>query len=380
MKGLSCVVLLCVLLLLAGYSYAAELRSGNSVDYPKGSAVTDDILAAGNQVNIDPEVRGDITAAGQSVTVSGSVEDSVMLAGNSVTVTGPVGNDAWMAGQNVALSSSVADNAYLAGSNVRLTDRASVGTDLLAAGNNLAILGNVRRNMRIAGNDITIGGTVGGNVYAHSNNTIRILDGAVIRGNLFYESPKEASIAPGARILGRTERSIPARERAKPVFWSKFLFWLGSLIASILFGVIFIALFPHYSQQTADTVKHSLWVSLGIGFTLFILVPIALFIIFMTILGIPIALSALAVYLVLLYAARIPVAIALGQFILGRGRQSLPNQYGSMILGLVIIYLIGLIPILGGLVKIVVAAVGLGAFAVTCWRIRKSREVTQGAS
>ena len=380
MKSLSWGALVCALVLLSTCSYAVELKSGNSVDYPKGSAVTDDILAAGNQVSVDPEVKGDVTAVGQDISISGSIKDSVTIAGNSVTVSGPVGNDVWMAGQSVTLAAPVTDNAFLAGSSVKLTDRASVGTDLLAAGNNLTLMGNVGRNMRVAGNDITIGGTVRGNVYAHSNNTIRIIDGAVINGNLFYESPQKASIAPGAKILGRTEHSLPAKEKAKPVFWSKFMFWLGSLIASILFGIVFIALFPVYSQQTANTIKHSFWVSLGIGFVTLIVVPITCFIIALTILGIPVALALFALYMVLLYAARIPVAIAIGQLLLGRGRESLPNQFGSMILGLVILYLIGMIPFLGSLVKLVVAAVGLGAFAISYWKLRKSREVTIGAS
>ena len=380
MRSLLWSALIYALVFLSTCSYAVELKSGNSVNYPKGSAVMDDILAAGNQVSVDPRVEGDVHAVGQDITISGPIKDSVKIAGNSVTVSGPVGNDVWMAGQNVTLSAPVTDNAFLAGSNVKLTDRASVGTDLLAAGNNLTLMGNVRRNMRVAGNDITIGGTVGGNVYACSNNAIRILDGAVIRGNLFYESPQKASIAPGAKVLGRTEHSLPAKEKAKPVFWSKFMFWLGSLIASILFGIVFIALFPVYSQQTANTVKHSFWLSLGIGFITLIVVPILFFIILFTILGIPIALALLALYMVLLYAARIPVAIAIGQLFLGRGRESLPNQFGSMILGLVIIYLISAIPILGGLVKLIVAAVGLGAFVMSYWRLRKSREVTVGAS
>ena len=95
--------------------------------------------------------------------------------------------------------------------------------------------------------------------------------------------------------------------------------------------------------------------------------------------GLPLALAVAAVYIILVYSAKVFAALALGQWILGVGRQTVPKPVGSMILGLIIIavahYLLGLIPVAGcfvqALFKLVVWIVGLGAFLVSWWRSRQ---------
>lgn len=383
MRRTALIALICSLVAtLPSCVLGVNLRAGDSVVYPKKTVVEDDILAAGNQVIVEPEVKGDITAAGNTVRVAGPVKDSVLLAGQNVTASGSIGNDAWIAGNSVTLNASVADNAYLAGSNVTLAADADVGTDLLAAGNDIAIMGDVSRHLRAAGTTITIAGTIGGNVYANAD-AIRLLDGAVIEGDFYYESPAPAFIAPGAKIRGKTVHSLPAEEKLTFIFWPEWVKWIARvlfLIAAIVFGCVLLTLFPAASQAAADTVRRSFWASLGIGLLLLIVTPIACVLALITIVGGPLALAVAAVYLILLYAAGIFVALAVGQRIIGGRTQDRPKPIGSMILGLVtlavVATLLGMIPsaggFLAGLMNFVILIVGLGSFSASWWRNRPS--------
>lgn len=372
MKWISAVVACMLMILLPVGAMAVNMKSGNAIVYPKGEAVNDDILAAGNQVTVQPDVRGDVTAAGQSVQVSGATSDSVLLAGNSVSATGSIGNDAWIAGSSVVLDSAVRDNAYLAGSSVNFGSGARVGSDLLAAGNQVRVTGTVGRNLRVAANQLVISGTVNGDVFARADN-IRILKSANIRGNLSYQSRNKATIESGATIGGRTTYRPLAKEKRAPGFLSMFMWWLIWLIAAILFGVLMLTLFPVRTQATADTVRRSPGASIGFGLLALLVVPLACVIAIITIIGIPLGLTALMIYLILLYAAKIFVGLTIGQWILGRSQSAQPKPLVSMILGLVILAIIGAIPVLGWLVSFVVVLLGLGAFLLSWWQAREVR-------
>ena len=102
--------------------------------------------------------------------------------------------------------------------------------------------------------------------------------------------------------------------------------------------------------------------------------PIACGIVFITVVGIPLALAVCAVYLIFLYAAGILAGLAIGQWILGRGRETRPKPVGSMILGVLILALIGLIPYLGTFVGFVALVVGLGGLLISLWRGHQSPE------
>jgi len=153
-----------------------------------------------------------------------------------------------------------------------------------------------------------------------------------------------------------------------------------SFIAAVIFGCVLLAMFPTRIQEAANTERSSFWLSLGVGILLLIVTPVACVIAAATIVGLPLALAVTAVYLILVYSAKVFAGLALGQWILGVGRQTIPKPVGSMIMGLIIIgaahYALGLIPAAGGFVqalfKLAVWIVGLGAFLISWWRSRQT--------
>ncbi|MGC8861745.1 MAG: hypothetical protein ACP5R5_03105 [Armatimonadota bacterium] len=363
------------LLLVAGAAGAVELRFGDSVAIPASDKSSEDILAAGRTISIKPHVPGDVTAFGQRVSVTRGVGGSVLLVGQKVDLTGPVGNDAWLAGQDVTMNSRIADNACAAGSTVVLGKNASTGRDLLVAGGEVYIQGRVGRTLRAAAAELVIAGTVEGDVCARAG-TVTLLDTAVIKGNLFYESPNRLRQYPGAKLMGRVEHKLPPREKTRPVFWSGFALWLGRLIAAVIFGVALLSVFPERSEQAARTLARSPWSSLGVGLVVAIVVPVACAIGLISVVGIPLVIAVLFVYAILLYAAGIFTSLALGVWLMRRGGRSTVWPLGSMILGALVLGLVFAVPILGWLAKLGAVLLGLGAFCVSWWRSRNALPAT----
>ncbi len=153
-------------------------------------------------MNVQTKIEGDLAAAGSNVTVAEPVQGYVMAAGSNININGAVGNDLWAAGSNVSVNAPVADNARLAGSSVVLRPQASVGRDAYLAGNQVEVLGRVERDLKVGAANVRLASEIGGSVQASAGN-LKVLPGAVIRGDLTVTGPSAPEISPGAQVLGR---------------------------------------------------------------------------------------------------------------------------------------------------------------------------------
>jgi hypothetical protein len=98
---------------------------------------------------------------------------------------------------------------------------------------------------------------------------------------------------------------------------------------------------------------------LGIGFIAAVMTPVICAILFATVVAVPIALIVMAAYLMLLYWGRIYAISRIGEVISGLFRSS-PGRTSAFVLGLIIYYLLAIIPFVGWIVVPLVVLFGLG--------------------
>lgn len=128
------------------------------------------------------------------------------------------------------------------------------------------------------------------------------------------------------------------------------------MVAGIFVGFIFLKLFPSLSSKAKEEISHT-WKSLGIGFALLICVPVISAILAITIVGIPISLILLAIYLIFLYMGRIIFASFIGDKILKK-----ESPFLSLVIGMPIFTVLFALPFVGWLLSLIAISVGLGAF------------------
>jgi ABC-type transport system involved in multi-copper enzyme maturation permease subunit len=87
-----------------------------------------------------------------------------------------------------------------------------------------------------------------------------------------------------------------------------------------------------------------------------------------TLVGFPVSLMLLAVYLPAIYLAKVWVGAFLGRTILRPSGATKGEWVLGLLVGLLILTVIGFIPYLGGLVRFGVVCLGLGAFAAQLYR------------
>ena len=376
----------CGLLLLASAApaLAADIQQGDTVVIAPEQVINDDLYAAGTNVQILGTVNGDVYAAGNIISIGGTVSGGVFAVGNTVSVTGDVHNGVHAAAGTLTISGRVAQDAVLASGTFNLAPGASIGRDAMLATGTAELAAPITRDVRASAGTLTLAAPIGGNVQTQVS-TLRLTDGARVQGSLTYTSDRDAEIAPGAGVGSGIQHLQPrvSNQPTPPVAapgWAV-VDWVKGLVGLAVIGLLFTVLLPRFSENTVHLARTAYWSSLGLGFVLFIAVPIVAIVVF--ILGIIVGGWMLGLALLALYAIACAVgytfaAILTGKIAVQLLRQPVQSLAWNLLEGLALLGLIGLVPVLGGVVALFACIFGLGAFALSIVSTYRASRPTVG--
>ncbi len=347
-------VLVFIFLILAVPQVIFAQSNYQVVTLPENQVVNKDYFAAGRNVSLDGTVNGDAYLAGGDVNVNGVINGDLLIAGGNVTISGLVTGNIRGAGGNIIVNGKVGRNVSLAGGQINLGPNANISGSLTSAGGNLTILGPVGKEANLAGGQINLGNT------------------ARIKGDVTYWSRNPANISSEASISGAVTHNIPPQTtRPQAVQVSKTALAgifttvkVFSFISALLIGFLILKLIPEYTSFVAEVVRAHWLRSLGIGLLALAVTPLLVILLLVTVIGIPFALLWIVFLGFGLWLSKIFVSVALGSALTKYFKKNW-NAYLIYTSGLAIISLIGLIPIVGGIVGFIVALIGLGAIATT---------------
>ncbi len=311
--------------------------------------VDGDLFCAGKNVTITGEVRGDVLCAGQNVTIEGVVEGNIRSAGQNIRVGGDTGKNITIAGQTITID----DDAVIAGEIVSFSQNldmnGAVGKSLLASGENVNINGMVNESVRVQANNLTFGSLsqVKGQTEVVSLNAPQINDGAQV-GEVKHEVPT------------KEDKKISTRRNRNPqsyigkVLGGTILMWIG--------GFILVKLFPAFVQKVQSMIlsmtgRTALW-----GAGILFVTPFLVLISFITIIGIPIALTLFLAWIIVLIVSSTFTALAVGKIVLRQLKQEPDSLLRSLLIGAPVVVAVTSLPMIGGIFGFLSALVGSGAF------------------
>jgi len=347
--SISLLSVFCLLVISTGVAHAL-----NNQSIVQGTS-NQTIYRAGSNVDVTGIVNGDIFCAGQTVNIDAQINGDVICAAQTITINGKVSGDIRLIGQTINIGATVTNNASLAGQTIVLQNNSSIGRDVLIAGQTVSLDGNIGRDVSIAANTATISSSVGRNVDAKVGNKLILTSNAIIGGSVSYTSPRIWDKSPNAQVLGSTtyHKSVPSHHH----YWRGWLiirgiYWLAAIT---VFSVILVALFPQLFRKWSKTTPKQLGTSLLTGFIAMILIPVLVFISFITLVGAP-----LGILILLLWGAASLTSAAFVSFVLGS--KIVPKWHPILIVitGSVILGLIGLIPVFGWIINCLAYLIGFG--------------------
>ena len=364
-------------------AFALRFESGDNIRISQ--PVNEDIYVFGGTIYIDAPVHGDIWCAGGTVTINDTVTGDIGVGGGNIYLHGVVLDDVRAAGGSIIISGSIGGDLLVTGGNVSVESNGNIGGDVAISGGTATLSSAIRGNLKAAGGSVTLNGAVGKNFEFNGgdlnlNGSIggtsviaakRILLGenAALRGNVRYwaddgEVNFGNTLQDGASATFDTSlRKHFERPDYRFLGFASFLVLLWYLVAVFILLWLGQRFFHKNFRDAADTAQKEPMRSLGYGFLYFAAVPVAVAMLLVSVVGIPVGLIVLTFYILFLTLANIITALVGAHWIDQRkGYNWRPIQLVLVALGLlVVLKLLGFIPFLGWIAKIVAVFIAFGA-------------------
>ncbi len=351
---------------------AKEPHTPKIVVMPKVEVVNKDYFAAGNSVTISGTVNGDAFIAGGTVVVDGTINGDLFAAGGNIDIRGKVTHSVRVAGGNIDITGTIGGNVVVGGGNVRIEDTARISGSLIAGGGMIDVLAPIGKGMTVGVGTLRVGNNVGGDVTTFVNQLF-LESRANIVGNVSYWSKNKITLADGAVIHGSVTQFAPPVPKTSPVDVKKvgvafvgavLVFKLIEFFGVFLVGALLLSLAPKYAKEAIETMKTKPWASLGIGFVATILAPVAIVVLLVSMIGVPLAVILLAAIVVLFFVIKIYAALLVGVSLLSFLKVQ-THIIVSLLVGWILIFALGFIPIIGSIVLSILMFVSLGGILLT---------------
>ncbi len=373
--------ILLMLLLTPGAVSAATLASARTLViseapaenlYLAGTDITvtvplpADLLALGGTLSLSAPVAGDALLGGGTVSVLHPVEGDVRAVGGQITVSAPITGDLMLAGGSVVASTTARDTRIIGGT-VRLT----------GSGGPVVIYGA----------DVTLSGNFDGDVEIIASDRITLAEGTRIAGTFEYDAPQQAAIPASAEITGAVtyigdSSYLPTIEQAKTfALAGASVLFVVKVIAVLILAGLFAGLFPVFSQRVADKALSRTpgrFALLGLlGFGMVFATPMLVLLLMVSFVGIGVAFFLGTAYILLLMLGYIYAGILAGAA-LSRGLMKRTQvTWKFALLGMLALYLISVVPVVGGLVSFVLFLVATGSIISILFHFAFTRETPE---
>ena len=358
-KRLSYILILLALLVQAS-SFAAEFRGGQQVSVGRNEVVNNDLYVGGSNVNVFGSVSDDLTAAGGTVIVSGNVGADLTAAGGNVNVLSSVGDDVRVAGGTIVVSGPVGGDLLAAGGQVSVSG--SVAGDAAITGGTISIEAPISGKLNASGGSVYLNSEVTGNVSIEADK-ITLGKDAIISGNLVYTSKTEMVKENGAVVLGKVDfkkadkPTSPTNNVLRMSILSLLWAFATLLACSLAVGL----LHRRYGNEIVTIAQGRPLYEIGRGLLTLLVVPIASVLLLISVLGVPLGLAGILLFLFLFFAGWVMSPIIAGSIAYSYLMKSNPQvSWKTIILGVAICIVIGLIPVIGFLFDVCIFLLSLG--------------------
>lgn len=334
---------------------------------PADAVVAGDYFAFGDSIEISGTVKGDLYVAGGQVFIDGKVEGDVVAAAGSMDISGEVMQNIRAIAGQIHLSGYVGHNIALAAGNAQIAPSAVIEGNLVCGAGNVDLSGKLGSNVSIAASNLRISSHISKNLRCYVSD-MRLTSKARIGGNFEYRSNSLAYIDSKAVIEGLIIRHPSLFE---DLFKGTFLrgLLLGSKVAvtlmnflySLAIGLILIKIFPKRLESALASLKQKPWSSFAVGLLLLVLLPLASLILLMTVLGVPFALTLIALNIIGFYTAKVFTIFWASDAVLSRFTLLKKNKGLSFTIVLVFYFALTAIPFFGFILSFFCMLIGLGA-------------------
>ncbi len=319
-------------------------------------------------INLTGTYNGDVWIAGGTVTIDAIVNGDLHVAGGDISFSGLVNGDLILAGGNVTVTGIIVDDLAIFAGQATIQKESATGGSLLIASGDTTLYGQTEGQAKIFTGDTTMSAIFMDDLDLFAGSST-LLSGTLIEGDLNYTVPQEGVNFQDPIIVGQTtyhqppeysnsyDWDVPAKTPKSQLYtlFSKSIF---GLLSGLVLGYLVFTLFGQKLTPILDQIEKKPALNLVKGLIILVLSPFVLFLLLITVLGIPVSLLTGASLLIAITLSKTFIAFSLGRFILKKPKTLVFNH---LFVGLLALQALLLVPFVSTLTKIAIVTVGLGA-------------------
>lgn len=333
-KILLSVIIVFVITFLFPINVLAQTKSKPIIKLP--------IFMAGDNQVIDKPIDGDLMVGAGNIKINSNVGGDVYAGGGQIEIGGIINGNLIVGGGNIVISGKVLKNVIVGGGQVKIDNSADIGGYVLVGGGKVDLLGKFLGPVKVGARDLVVG------------------EKAVINGDLEADVTS-AEVSPTSKIEGVKKIQIhEIKQSEKQVIGRKFTFGreIYSFLSRLVLVLVLIKLLE--KKMVNIDIKKSFWSNVGLGLIVLVVTPFLMLMLLISFIGIPLSGIFFLLYILFLSLSGVVTSILMGNFVYQKGYIKNENLYIQGIVGLFLLSVLGLIPFVGGLVKLAGLLFGLG--------------------
>lgn len=346
--------------ILVRSNVSAQSGVSDSINITKQQTIDKTLVSGASDIEIAGVLNGDLFCLSQNLNVSGTINGDVFCAASNVNITGNINGSLRLFSSNTTIVGTVDEASTILTDDFTLDKAGFMGSDVFLTATNAQINGLVDRDLNILGDNYFVNGTINRNIAGNANQ-LTLQKNATVLGNVDITSQNKISTEDGAIVLGTLNQINESSEKSNPILDG--LFFALYMIASLALIAILIALLmPRTLEYSFQIVKNNPFKVALAGLIVSIVGPVLFILLFITIIGIPLAFMLILGWILVASITGPIVAFQIGKAILRKNKKAKPVV--CMILGSSILLVVYLIPIVNIFIMTVVYIYGLGIVAL----------------
>ncbi len=350
-------------------------RETGTYTLPAGETHRGDLYKLGDTIRIEGEQDGDLSGFARTLIVSGTVTGDLNVGAGSIILSGTIGDSARVTGESVKISGTLKGDLLAFCDTLTITKEARIAGDVTVAARTVIIEGSIKGDLEATGGEVNLEGSVGGKAKLEAD-IVSVGSDARIAGSLDYASRNVLDLEDKGIVGGAITHKGRVEKRSFKV--GQVFKWFFKMATALIIGLAALAITREVSPVILGTLGAEALRSAGVGFIFIVAVPVALALSCILIVTIPLVVIAFLLFGLLVYLAKLPVAVLLGGRILKALGRPAPSSYACLATGIPALYLVFAVPYLGTLVWLGSLFAGMGAIVLGVWAHRQARRAAGG--
>jgi hypothetical protein len=297
------------------------------------------VYIAGGIVSVISPIWGDLFIVGWDISVASQVQDDLFITAWNISITGDVGDDLRIAWGSIQIDSDVDGDLFVWGWDVKISQDVTIKWDLYVWAGRVFLDWIVKWKAKIFAGEFVLNWSIGEDAEIILEEFKSISGSGVIQWDLIYTSKQKIPTLEELVKSKVTYKQVQVSQVTKTKFlW--FLTWyiVIKILSLFVFSTLTYFIFEKYFFKVAKTLRKEYWRSLLYGFLTIGLMPIAVIILFMTIIWIPVALLLIFIYVFIFVFLSLINVVVLSAFFIRNYKVELTYQKIWIIIWLTLVF------------------------------------------